>query len=71
MPKSIDQMLKERNREEYYIDLGRRQDRRLHDETARKVLKNVYRNHYGVPEDLMVRKADKDMRAAVKSSEAL
>ena len=32
---------------------------------------NVYRKKYDIPADLRVRKADRDIRAAVESSEAL
>ena len=37
----------------------------------RKVIMNIYRKRYGVPDDLMVRKADKDIRMAVSDSQAL
>lgn len=37
----------------------------------KKVIKNVYRARYDIPVDLIVRKADKDIVAAVKSSTAL
>ena len=32
---------------------------------------NLYRKRYGIPDDLMVRKADLDIRMAVKDSEAI
>lgn len=32
---------------------------------------NLYRKRYGIPDDLMVRKADADIRMAVKDSEAI
>lgn len=32
---------------------------------------NLYRKRYGIPDDLMVRKADVDIRMAVKDSEAI
>ena len=32
---------------------------------------NVYRKRYDVPDDLRVRKSDRDIREAVRSSEAL
>ena len=32
---------------------------------------NIYRRRYDIPNDLMVRKADKDIRMAVSDSEAL
>ena len=32
---------------------------------------NVYRKRYGIPDDLMVRKADVEIRAVVKDSTAL
>ena len=37
----------------------------------RKVIMNIYRRRYDIPNDLMVRKADKDIRMAVRDSEAL
>ena len=36
-----------------------------------KVIKNIYRKRYDIPEDLKVRKPDADIRAAVNDSEAL
>lgn len=32
---------------------------------------NIYRKRYGIPDDLMVRKADTDIRMAVNDSKAL
>ena len=32
---------------------------------------NIYRRRYQIPNDLMVRKADRDIRMAVESSEAI
>ena len=34
----------------------------------KKVTKNVYRDRYDIPVDLMVRKADTDIRMSVKNS---
>jgi len=35
------------------------------------VIMNVYRKRYGIPDDLMVRKPDIDIRMAVKDSQAI
>lgn len=37
----------------------------------RKVIKNLYRERYDIPIDLMVRKPDNDITATVKTSESL
>ena len=37
----------------------------------KKVIENVYRKRYDIPDDLRVREADRDIRAAVESSEAI
>ena len=38
---------------------------------SRKVIMNLYRKRYGIPDDLMVRKPDVDIRMAVQDSEAI
>ncbi len=37
----------------------------------KKVTKNIYRDRYDIPIDLMVRRADSDIRQSVNNSESL
>lgn len=37
----------------------------------KKVTKNIYRDRYDIPIDLMIRKADSDIRQSVNNSESL
>jgi hypothetical protein len=43
----------------------------LSEDMRKKVTMNLYRQQYGMPNDLMVREADVELRHAVKSSQAL
>ena len=40
-------------------------------EQEKRVIRNVYQKRYDIPEDLRVRKADRDIRMAVRHSTAL
>jgi hypothetical protein len=43
----------------------------LKHQLSKKVMKNLYRERYDIPSDLMVRKADTDIRQSVKASQTL
>lgn len=43
----------------------------IHEQVRKKAMMNVYRSKYGIPEDLMVRKPDVEMRMALQDSEAI
>jgi len=43
----------------------------IHEQVRKKAIMNVYRNKYGIPQDLMVRKPDVEIRMALKDSEAI
>lgn len=43
----------------------------IHEQVRKKALINVYRRKYDIPEDLMVRKPDHEIRMALNDSEAI
>ena len=62
--------MKQADKEMYFRSLN--QDRNsVSLEARKKVMMNVYRKRYDIPDDLRVRKADREIRAAVESSEAI
>ena len=62
--------MKQADKEMYFRSLN--QDRTsVSLEARKKVMMNVYRKRYDIPDDLRVRKADREIRAAVESSEAI
>lgn len=54
----------------YFKELNANRDNVLV-ETKKRITMNLYRQKYGIPDDLMVRKADRDIRYAVEHSEAV
>jgi hypothetical protein len=43
----------------------------IHEQIRSKATMNIYRKTYGIPEDLMVRRPDPEIRDAMKNSETL
>ena len=43
----------------------------IHEQVRNKAMMNIYRKKYNIPEDLMVRRADTDIRMAMESSETI
>ena len=62
--------MKQADKEVYFRNLNQGRDS-VSIDARKKVMMNVYRKQYGVPDDLRVRKADREIRAAVESSEAI
>jgi hypothetical protein len=51
--------------------LTTRKQNLIHEQVRKKALMNVYRRKYDIPEDLMVRKPDHEIRMALNDSEAI
>lgn len=71
MPLRQDKFLKKLQDQVRLQSMIRQRENNLSFQLKKKVMQNVYRKRYDIPVDLMVRKEDPDIRAAVNSSEAL
>ena len=69
-PQRMDRIMLQADKAMYFKRLNEGRDR-ISLQQRKKVIENVYRKRYDIPDDLRVRKADRDIRAAVESSEAI
>ena len=69
-PQRMDRIMKQADKAMYFNRLNQGMDS-VSLQQRKKVIENVYRKKYDIPDDLRVREADRDIRAAVESSEAI